>query len=120
MSVDYFADMDGVMQSAVARYRMDVVNGESQTCELVHDFDYTEVVRMAKALGLVGHNVIQGYWTGKVFIFGEVNLRFGGGSHLTFDIFSGPAWLVNRYGNSRLSEVQQEKKADVQVGEAKR
>jgi len=64
--------------------------------EFVPDFDLEPVKRLGSELGLVGHNVVQGYWTGKTLIFGEVNPRFGGGSHLTFDIFNSPKWLVTK------------------------
>ncbi len=94
VSVDYFADLDGTFVSAIPRYRLDVVDGESQSMEIVPNFDFTKVKRLGKELGLVGHNVIQGYWTGETFILGEVNPRFGGGSWMTFDIFNSPKYLV--------------------------
>ncbi len=97
VSIDYFADLNGEVVSIIPRFRLDVVNGESQAMEIVPDFKYDTIKRLGKELGLVGHNVIQGYWTGDVFIFGEVNPRFGGGSWMTFDIFSPAKWLTETY-----------------------
>lgn len=94
VSVDYFADLQGDVQSIIPRFRLNVVNGESQDMEIVPDFNFVSVKRLGKELGLVGHNVIQGYWTGDTFIFGEVNPRYGGGSWMIFDIFSSPKFLV--------------------------
>lgn len=97
VSVDYVADSDGTFISAIPRYRLDVVNGESQAFEIVPNMELTQIKRLGQELALVGHNVIQGYYTGDTFIFGEVNPRFGGGSWMTFDIFSSPKFLMERY-----------------------
>lgn len=94
VSVDYFADLDGNFVSAIPRYRLNVVNGESKDMEFVSNFNLDTVKRLGKELMLVGHNVIQGYWTGENFIFGEVNPRFGGGSWMTFDLFNSPKFLT--------------------------
>jgi carbamoyl-phosphate synthase large subunit len=96
VSVDYFADFEGNPVSVIPRYRLNVVNGESQDYKLVEGFDYDLIKRFGRELGLVGHNVIQGYWmASNVFIFGEVNPRFGGGSWMTFPLFNSPKWLVD-------------------------
>ncbi len=94
VSVDYFADLDGTFWSALPRFRLDIVNGESQAMKVVSNFDFTEVKRLGKELMLVGHNVIQGYWTGKEFIFGEVNPRYGGGSWMSFEFCNTPKRLL--------------------------
>lgn len=94
VSIDYFADWEEKTLSMIARYRKKVVNGESQEAEFIPDFNYQEVERLGRTLNLVGHNVIQGFLTKKGFIFTEVNCRFGGGSHLTFDKFNSPKWLI--------------------------
>lgn len=94
VSVDYFADLEGNFLSAVPRYRLDIVKGEAQAMESVPNFDFEKIKRLGKELLLVGHNVIQGYWTGDSFILGEVNPRFGGGSWMTFDIFNSPKVLM--------------------------
>ncbi len=98
VSIDYFADLDGKFISAIPRYRLDIQNGESQAHELVEGFDDTEVKRLGEALQLVGHNVIQGFLSpDKTLCFTEVNPRFGGGSWMTFDIFSSPQFLTEYY-----------------------
>ncbi len=107
VSVDYFADLDGTYYSCIPRFRLNIVNGESTAMAPVPDFDFKTIKRFGKELGLVGHNVIQGYWTGKEFIFGEVNPRFGGGSWMTFPIWNTPKRLLEimrvlKRGNSPL------------------
>lgn len=95
-SVDYFADFEGRPISIVQRQRLNVVNGESQEAKIEQHPEIDEVVRrFGQELGLVGHNVIQGWFTGKTFIFNEINCRYGGGSHLTFDTFHSPRWLLD-------------------------
>lgn len=94
VSIDYFSDLDGNFVSAIPRFRLGVVNGESQAMELVPNFDLENVKRLGKEIGLVGHNVIQGFYHEDVFWFGEVNPRFGGGSWMTFDLFNSPKHLL--------------------------
>lgn len=94
VSVDCFLDTPGHPASVVPRYRLDVVNGASTRMELVKDFDYETIIRFCTEMKLFGHVVIQGYWTGDVFIYGEVNPRFGGGSHMTFKLFNSPKFLM--------------------------
>lgn len=98
ISVDYFADLECQVKSVIPRYRLDVVNGESTKAVIVMEKAIIDTCkRLGRELELVGHNVIQGYWTGEVFILGEVNPRFGGGSWMTFPIFSGPKFLMEKY-----------------------
>jgi carbamoyl-phosphate synthase large subunit len=95
VSIDYFADWQGSPLSVIPRFRMNVVNGESKDFEIVQGFQHYEVVkRLGTELGLVGHNVIQGFLVGNEFLFSEVNPRFGGGSHFTFETFNSPKWLM--------------------------
>jgi carbamoyl-phosphate synthase large subunit len=94
VSIDYFADLDANFINAIPRFRLNVINGESQDMALVTDFDLETVKRLGKELGLCGHNVIQGFWDGKEMTFTEVNPRFGGGSWMTFDIFHSPKALM--------------------------
>lgn len=96
VSIDYFSDLDGNVLSIIPRYRLGIVNGESTEMKTVENFNFNEVKRLGRELMLVGHNVIQGYWTGEEMIFGEVNPRFGGGSHLTFNLFNSPKWLTDK------------------------
>ncbi len=94
-SIDYFADFSGKSRAVIQRLRLDVVNGESQKAKIEwHEAIHNTVKQLGQELGLVGHNVFQGWYTGQTFIMGEINCRFGGGSPLTFDIFHSPRWLI--------------------------
>lgn len=94
-SVDYFASFDGKTTSIVPRKRLNVVNGESQTGEIEMDGIILDTVkRLGEELALLGHNTIQGWFTGKTFVVGEVNCRFGGGFWLTQDAAPTVKWLV--------------------------
>ncbi len=97
VSIDYFADELGNPLSIIPRFRRQVENGESKSAEFITDMDLTEVTRMGKELGIVGHAVIQGFYTRTQFYFIEVNCRYGGGSWLTFEKFNSPEWLINHY-----------------------
>lgn len=97
VSIDYFADAQGNPLSIVPRFRKNVVNGESQAAEFITDMDLTEVTRLGKELMLIGHNVIQGFYTKTQFFFTEVNCRYGGGSWMTFEKFNSPKWLVDNH-----------------------
>ncbi len=94
-SADYFADWEGNCLSLIQRQRLDIVNGEATKAKFVWNATiHEQLLRLGKELGLVGHNVIQYFSDGKDFKLIEVNTRFGGGSHLTFDIFNSPKWLL--------------------------
>lgn len=94
VSIDYFSDWEGNPLSILPRYRLNVENGESKSYCLVEGMDLTEVKRLGKELGLIGHNVIQGFYIKGKMCFTEVNPRFGGGSWMTFPHFNSPQWLV--------------------------
>lgn len=95
ISIDYFADWKGNPLSVIPRYRKGVVNGESTQLDMVPAFEHLEEVRrLGQELGLIGHNVIQGFYTHTQLYYTEVNPRFGGGSWLTFPIFNSPKWLL--------------------------
>lgn len=97
VSVDYFADAEGNTLSVIPRIRLGVINGEATKAEFINDMDLTEVTRLGQELMLVGHNVIQGFYTRTQFYFTEVNCRFGGGSWLSFGKFNSPEWLTKNY-----------------------
>lgn len=101
VSIDYFADAEGTPLSIIPRIRLDIVNGEATDAVFLEGMDLTEVTRLGKELMLVGHNVIQGFYTKTQFYFTEVNARFGGGSWLTFGKFNSPLWLVQHYEQFR-------------------
>jgi carbamoyl-phosphate synthase large subunit len=95
-SVDYFGDWQGNTVSIIPRLRLHVVDGESQDAQIAyHDPIMDTCRRLGNDLRLVGHNVIQGFFTGREFILSEVNPRFGGGSHFTFTAFDSPRWLCD-------------------------
>lgn len=95
VSVDYFADFDGKVVSMLPRYRLNVVDGESKDFKYVPMFPFETVKKLGEEMGLVGHNVIQGFMMAEdVFYVTEVNPRFGGGSWMTFSDFNSPRWLV--------------------------
>lgn len=84
-SVDVLMDLDGRPLQAVARRRLLVRDGEAvkSRIEVVPDLQ-TQALKLCGALGLVGHNVVQAFWTPEIgprFI--EVNPRFGGASNLS-------------------------------------
>lgn len=93
-SVDYFADWDGTPLSIIPRVRMDVVDGESHAAKVIMDDTIIDACKkFGQELGLIGHNVIQGFRSDREFIFSEINPRFGGGSWLTWPVFNSVKWL---------------------------
>jgi carbamoyl-phosphate synthase large subunit len=84
-SCDVLSNLKGTPLQAVVRERLRLVNGESWRSQIV-DIPVLEdmTLRLASALKLCGHNLIQMFWsekTGPRII--EVNPRFGGGSNLS-------------------------------------
>lgn len=85
-SIDLLMDIQGVRAlQAVARRRLRVHGGEAQVSRIERLDELTNLVmRLGEALGLVGHNVVQAFYSpedGARFI--EVNPRFGGASNLS-------------------------------------
>lgn len=84
-TVDLFADFSGEVLAVVPRERLTVFGGESfvgrthKNWNIIH-----EAIRLAKALGLIGHNTIQCFWHDGKVKFIEVNPRYGGGANLGF------------------------------------
>ncbi len=84
-TVDCFLDLDGVPISAVPRERVVVVDGESVVTRTVHDPELTAAsVRLATAIGLVGHVTIQAFRTTDRIAFIEINPRYGGAANAGF------------------------------------
>jgi carbamoyl-phosphate synthase large subunit len=84
-SVDVLMDLSGQPLQAVARRRILVRDGEAvkSRVESVPDLEI-QALKLCSVLGLVGHNVVQAFWSsdgGARFI--EVNPRFGGASNLS-------------------------------------
>lgn len=96
-TIDYFADFEGNPISVIPRKRLNIVDGESQACELVTmPHLVAEATRMGKELKIIGPATMQCFYDGTVTWI-EVNARFGGGSHFTWPLFNSPKWLVENY-----------------------
>jgi carbamoyl-phosphate synthase large subunit len=84
-SVDVLMDLAGQPLQAVARRRLMVRDGEAVKSQVEAAPDLADqALVLCAALGLVGHNVVQAFYTpqaGPRFI--EVNPRFGGASNLS-------------------------------------
>ena len=96
-SVDVFATQDGTVISAVPRQRVSIVAGESWvTVTVKGDLIQAEAVKLAKALQLTGHAVMQCFVKDGKVLWIEVNPRFGGASACAFEAgCKSPEWLLN-------------------------
>lgn len=84
-TVDLFSDFGGRVISVIPRERIRTVGGESYIGKTVkNDIIVNYSVRLAKQLGLIGHNTLQCFFDGGDIKFIEVNPRFGGGANLGF------------------------------------
>lgn len=84
-TVDLFADFSGNVISVVPRERISILGGESFVGKTQKEWNIiTESIRLAKALGLTGHNTIQCFLHDGSVKFIEVNPRYGGGANLGF------------------------------------
>jgi len=84
-SIDVLSSLQGQPLQAVVRRRVVVRGGESTTTQVVHNPALeTLALKVCVELGLVGHSVVQSFWSeqnGPRLI--EVNPRFGGASTLS-------------------------------------
>jgi carbamoyl-phosphate synthase large subunit len=84
-SIDVLSSFEGEALQAVVRRRLTVRGGESSTTQVVHNPELEALaLKVADGLGLVGHSVVQAFWSvqnGPRLI--EVNPRFGGASTLS-------------------------------------
>jgi carbamoyl-phosphate synthase large subunit len=84
-TVDLFLDLDGEAISCVPRQRTVVVSGESVVSRTVDDRDLASAsIRLATAIGLVGHVTIQAFRAPDRIAFIEINPRYGGAANLGF------------------------------------
>jgi carbamoyl-phosphate synthase large subunit len=84
-TIDLFADFDGQVISIVPRERVRIVGGESFISITARRPMLMEPAeKLARALGLTGHNTIQCFLDQDGVKFIEVNPRFGGAAHLSF------------------------------------
>lgn len=94
-TIDYFADREGNVISVIPRKRLEVHDGEAHKAEI--DFNpilIEQGTRMGQELNIKGPATMQLFFNGKDVKWIEVNPRYGGGSHLTWPIFSGPRYQV--------------------------
>lgn len=84
-TVDALLDLRGRPLQAVARRRLLVKAGESVKSRVEDAPELTQpALALCAALGLVGHNVVQAFYTpGQEPRFIEINPRFGGASNLS-------------------------------------
>jgi carbamoyl-phosphate synthase large subunit len=84
-SIDVLSSFDGQTLQAVVRRRLVVRGGESTTTQVVQCPELEALaLRVCDGLGLVGHSLVQAFWSernGPRLI--EVNPRFGGASTLS-------------------------------------
>ena len=84
-SIDVLSSFEGEALQAVVRRRLVVRGGESSTTQVVDNPDLGALaIKLCNSLGLVGHSVVQAFWSeqnGPRLI--EVNPRFGGASTLS-------------------------------------
>jgi carbamoyl-phosphate synthase large subunit len=84
-SVDVLSSFEGTALQAVVRRRLVVRGGESTTTQVVQCHELEALaLKVCDGLGLVGHSVVQAFWSeqnGPRLI--EVNPRFGGASTLS-------------------------------------
>ncbi|MCG8614172.1 MAG: ATP-grasp domain-containing protein [Pseudomonadales bacterium] len=95
-SIDLFVDWHGEIKSVVPRIRLSVSRGETIHGRVDLDAEIIEQSsRLARTLGLVGHNTIQCFKRDSAVLFTEVNARYGGG--FTLGVESGadtPRFIV--------------------------
>lgn len=106
-TIDLFADFDGEVISAVPRERVSVWGGESLiTKTFKNELLIDESIRLAKELGLKGHNTIQCFFDGENIKFIEVNPRFGGAASISFEAGANSAEFLFKILNHEKLEPQ--------------
>lgn len=83
-TIDCFVDFDGNLLSLVPRIRMATRSGEIAKGQIVRDEDIkTDVTRLMKELGAIGHITVQCRKTKRGIEYIEINPRFGGGAPMS-------------------------------------
>lgn len=104
-TVDVFCDEDSKVISVIPRQRIRVVAGESVVSRTEKNADLMrECQRMAEALKLKYHSVIQCFYDNGVVKFIEVNPRYGGASNCSF-VAGGesPKWLIQMVNGRKVT-----------------
>lgn len=96
ISVDLFANLQGKVISVVPRKRLKVLNGESVITQTVKNKPLLqESIVLSNALGLIGHNCLQGFWRNGSMVWTDVNPRYGGASIVGIKAgCQSPEWLL--------------------------
>jgi len=84
-SIDLLMNLEGTKAlQAVCRQRVQIVGGESKISKVVDlPILMNMCMEIGEKLGLVGHNVLQAFYSGVSVIMIEANSRFGGASNLS-------------------------------------
>jgi carbamoyl-phosphate synthase large subunit len=107
-SIDYFADYEGNPLSIIPRKRLNVVDGESKAASIDFDpFLIEQAFRMGTELDIRGPACMQLFYNGTDILWIEVNPRYGGGTHFTWHIFSGPKWQIDYVRKVKGNQVQE-------------
>jgi len=95
-TIDVFSDSNSKVLSVVPRQRIKIMGGESWVGRTEKNADIMqESQRLAEALRLKYHSVIQCFYDAGIVKFIEVNPRFGGASNCSFVAgANSPRWLV--------------------------
>src|SRR3990167_7707167 len=95
-TIDVFSDSNSKVLSVVPRQRIKIMGGESWVGRTEKNADIMrESQRLAEALKLKYHSVIQCFYDNGIVKFIEVNPRFGGASNCSFVAgANSPRWLV--------------------------
>jgi carbamoyl-phosphate synthase large subunit len=94
-SIDYYHDE--FTTSIIPRERLKIVNGEATEARFENSkILIDEARRLGQELNLQYHNVMQCFFDGTQIKWIEVNPRYGGGSHLTFDVFNSPEHIIEQ------------------------
>jgi FMN phosphatase YigB (HAD superfamily) len=107
LTVDAFFDLEGCAITCVPRERVAVVAGESVISRTVADPDLAaSAIRLAAAVGLVGHVTIQAFRTPDAILFIEINPRYGGAANLGFEAGARTPELAIRLARGETLEPQ--------------
>jgi carbamoyl-phosphate synthase large subunit len=111
-SIDAFYGEKGELVSAIARERVEVVNGEST---VTMTYNIPKLVLLAEKLSTIfnfwGHVTIQAFYDGDEVSLIEINPRFGGASSLSIEAgLETPKWTLDLIDNPNLSPAVSELK----------
>ena len=96
-TIDLFSDFNSRVLSAIPRQRVVIFGGESFVTRTVKEPTIIDQsVKLAMELKLICHNTLQCFYDCETVKFIEVNPRFGGAAHLSFEAGApSPYFLVS-------------------------